>query len=571
MAKSLSPSKGSAPRGRPRTRIPERKDAAGGDGKTAESRPKSKGRSKSRGRSPTSKTTKGKRKSSASAKRVPSNPRGRSQSKSRKAEPKPRSRSASRKSVSRKSISTAEKVEERQTSELRQRRSAAARDTAKPPKSVSAETEVPKTRSMTADQKAPQAKAAKIVELLSKVVTQVKAFGYRRTFVAAWWMISLPVFVLGLHLLCNRDGCYLRLNFIIPKCFSVYADTEFLKFNIYVVAMQFALSALPVGQVVPGFGYRRTNQFYRCNAGFCLLASVVVFLVGLFYYRVPEFSAMRSHRFQCMSATTIVAFGISALLYVKSFIAHSRTINRGSPCSPGIENNLLHDFVHGREVSPKIGRTLDLGLVILRAGNFIWIVIAIMSLIQAGSARGPFYGWNYSTLMVTSMHMIYIVVKSCHEEQLLKSALIQQGVGFLYVFTALVLMPFCATLPMRYLIEANVPDFPGFVYPAIIMLYLIGMYFMISANTLKLINARAGGKTIRFGPYALIRHPNYLGELLIILSWSIPCGKVLLPYTHLLFVVLLVVCRTIMIEKDTNADYRNYQQQVRYRILPFIF
>lgn len=53
LQKSVSPSKGGAARGRPKTKIQERKESG-----AAEPRGKSAGRSKSRGRSPTPKVTK---------------------------------------------------------------------------------------------------------------------------------------------------------------------------------------------------------------------------------------------------------------------------------------------------------------------------------------------------------------------------------------------------------------------------------------------------------------------------------------------------------------------------------
>ncbi|XP_022647352.1 delta(14)-sterol reductase-like [Varroa jacobsoni] len=573
MAKSVSPSKGGAARGRPKTKIQERKESG-----AAEPRGKSAGRSKSRGRSPTPKVTKEtKRKSSTSAKRASSKSqasRGRSQSRSRKFEPKQRSRSASRKSVPRRSAAVEKPLEKekKETSVARSRRSVAApREASKPRSSVSAASDAPLTRSAISGDKSPYPKTSKVVDFFAKFNKQVKAFGYRRTFVATWWLLSFPVFVLGLHLLCSRDNCYIRFNPTIPKALRVYADPLVLGYGAGVVALQCLLSALPVGRQVHGFGYRRISHLYRSNSLLCLVVSVALFCVGVFYLRLPNTLILQTHRFKCVSAATLLSFIISLVLYAKSFIRVSRSLNHGSPCSPGIQGNYIHDFVHGREVSPRIGRTFDLGLVLVRAGNCIWVLAVLSACIFARTPSGLIFGMSYSVALVSFLQLLYVFLGSLNEVYQLKSAFIQQGVGFLYVFSTIVLAPFCSTLPLRYLVDAKVPDLPLPAYPAILLLSLIGLFLIHYSNSLKYHNARSGGKTLRHGPWSFVRHPNYLGELCCILAWTIPCGKTLLPYAHLAFVALLVIFRSIMCEKDTNADYRNYQQQVRYRVLPPIF
>ena len=42
-----------------------------------------------------------------------------------------------------------------------------------------------------------------------------------------------------------------------------------------------------------------------------------------------------------------------------------------------------------------------------------------------------------------------------------------------------------------------------------------------------------GKKLLVSGWWGLCRHPNYLGDLILSLSWSLPCGKYKLNLTYL--------------------------------------
>ena len=75
------------------------------------------------------------------------------------------------------------------------------------------------------------------------------------------------------------------------------------------------------------------------------------------------------------------------------------------------------------------------------------------------------------------------------------------------------------------------------------------------------------------GPYSLIRHPIYfgylvghIGFLLVNFSWS-----------NAAVLALLYAAQVVRIKReesmlaDSDANYRDYQQRVRWRLLPFVF
>jgi protein-S-isoprenylcysteine O-methyltransferase Ste14 len=74
------------------------------------------------------------------------------------------------------------------------------------------------------------------------------------------------------------------------------------------------------------------------------------------------------------------------------------------------------------------------------------------------------------------------------------------------------------------------------------------------------------------GPYGLVRHPAYLGELLMVLS-CFAAGPTALGLLPLAFAVPLVVLRIRAEEHalQTSAEYGVYATRVRWRLLPGVW
>jgi len=71
------------------------------------------------------------------------------------------------------------------------------------------------------------------------------------------------------------------------------------------------------------------------------------------------------------------------------------------------------------------------------------------------------------------------------------------------------------------------------------------------------------------GPYKLLRHPIYFGYLLIdlpVLLWNATPWNV-----AVLFVKAATFVIRIILEERVISGYSEYQQQVRWRLIPFIW
>ena len=89
----------------------------------------------------------------------------------------------------------------------------------------------------------------------------------------------------------------------------------------------------------------------------------------------------------------------------------------------------------------------------------------------------------------------------------------------------------------------------------------------------RIVQVEQGQKVISTGPYAFVRHPMYLGAILMYLASPLALGS----YWALLPAVLIIpilVARIVNEEKLLQGEltgYREYSQVTRYRLLPGIW
>jgi protein-S-isoprenylcysteine O-methyltransferase Ste14 len=119
---------------------------------------------------------------------------------------------------------------------------------------------------------------------------------------------------------------------------------------------------------------------------------------------------------------------------------------------------------------------------------------------------------------------------------------------------------------------------PTFVVALGDMLIALGFYFVFlvfreNTFTSGIIEVGSEQKVITTGPYALVRHPMYIGALVMLLGVPLALGS----WWGLLTIALmvLVIVWRLLDEEDflakRLAGYSEYQNRVRYRLLPFIW
>ncbi len=149
-----------------------------------------------------------------------------------------------------------------------------------------------------------------------------------------------------------------------------------------------------------------------------------------------------------------------------------------------------------------------------------------------------------------------------------------QKINILYIyFVELGLLVFCA-LDHRF----GWSHMPAYIS-------IIGIGLVVLANIIWLVSKKEnsfagagimiyeGHKVISTGPYALVRHPNYVGDLTLILGAPLALGS----WWGLLVLALFIPALVWMIFdeekflKENLPGYTAYTQKVHYRVLPYIW
>lgn len=294
---------------------------------------------------------------------------------------------------------------------------------------------------------------------------------------------------------------------------------------------------------------------------------------------------MYRHFLQFALAATVFSVALSVYLSVRARKAPREEL---SPASSG---NAIYDFFIGRELNPRIG-TFDLKYFCeLRPGLIGWVVVNLVMLLAEMKLQNRATP-SLAMILVNSFQLLYVVDALWNEEAVLTTMdIIHDGFGFMLAFGDLVWVPFVYSLQAFYLVgHPNEVSWP--VASLIIALKLCGYVIFRCANSqknafrknptdpklahLKTIHTSTGKSLLVSGWWGFVRHPNYLGDLVMALAWSLPCGfNHILPYFYVIYFTLLLIHREARDEHQCRKKYglawEKYCRRVPYRIFPHIY
>jgi len=111
-------------------------------------------------------------------------------------------------------------------------------------------------------------------------------------------------------------------------------------------------------------------------------------------------------------------------------------------------------------------------------------------------------------------------------------------------------------------------------YTIIFLGYML-IFFVFKENTYtsRIIEVEKGQKVVSTGPYSIVRHPMYVGVLLMYLFIPTALGSY---YSLILFlpIILIIIFRILNEEKVLTRDlpgYAEYTKKVKYRLIPGIW
>uniref|UniRef100_A0AAY5EUU7 Delta(14)-sterol reductase TM7SF2 n=3 Tax=Electrophorus electricus TaxID=8005 RepID=A0AAY5EUU7_ELEEL len=199
---------------------------------------------------------------------------------------------------------------------------------------------------------------------------------------------------------------------------------------------------------------------------------------------------------------------------------------------------------------------------------------------------------SLSFLLVVTFQLIYILDFLIDEDSVLPTKeFTEESVGFLMILGEYIWIPIFSSLPIYFLLHRpNHIDFLSAI--PILLLFGIGFLFYYLSNEqksgfrknpnnpayahLKVIESPSGENLMVSGWFGWVRHPNYLGDILMMFAWCLPCGFTsLVPYLPVIQCINLLRQRANEIEASCQEKHgeawHEYCRRVPYKVLPYIY
>ena len=413
---------------------------------------------------------------------------------------------------------------------------------------------------------------------LNPITTHYEFLGPFGTF---FMTLGLPSVVFGLYVFCGRESCSLQTYPSLPQWndfFHPYALIIFVAWFVF----QMLISLAPIGKVVKGTKLRNGHQLsYRLNAFHAFVASHISFAVA-YYCGIPV-SFVYDHYLALASAAVIFSLLLSVYLYIRSFRPGS-LLSLG-----GNSGNFIYDWFVGRELNPRNG-SFDWKIFCeMRPGLIGWVLINYCMLVKQYETHGYV---TTSMVLVCFFQFWYILDALWFEEAILTTMdIVHDGFGFMLVFGDLGWVPFTYSLQARYLV-----DHPTYLSPyaavGIVALNLLGYIIFRGSNSqkntfrrnpdhpsvrhLQTLPTERGTKLIISGWWGVCRHPNYVGDLIMAVSWSLPCGVGhIIPYFYPVYFTSLLIHRQLRDEQQCQEKYQRdwdkFCKIVHWRLVPYVY
>ncbi|XP_001514233.2 delta(14)-sterol reductase LBR [Ornithorhynchus anatinus] len=427
-------------------------------------------------------------------------------------------------------------------------------------------------------------KETKSIRTHETAPTQKKELEFGGSIGAFFIMIGLPVVLFLLLLFCKqKDPSLVNFPPALPALTSLW-ETRVSGIYLLWFFLQALFYLLPIGKVVEGTPLLSGRRLkYRINGFYALLLTTAI-LGGSLYWEV-EISYLYDHFLQFAVSATAFSVVLSIYLYVRSLKASKDELSLGK------SGNVIYDFFIGRELNPRIG-TFDLKYFCeLRPGLIGWVVINLVMLLaemKIQNRDSP----SLAMILINCFQLLYVMDALWNEESILTTMdIVHDGFGFMLAFGDLAWVPFAYSLQAFYLVN-HPNDISWPIASAVIALKICGYIIFRCANSqknafrrnpadpklahLKTIPTSTGKNLLVSGWWGFVRHPNYLGDLIMALAWSLPCGfNHILPYFYVIYFTILLIHREARDENHCKKKYglawEKYCQCVPYRIFPYIY
>ncbi|KAH9942899.1 ERG4/ERG24 ergosterol biosynthesis protein [Amylocystis lapponica] len=406
--------------------------------------------------------------------------------------------------------------------------------------------------------------------------------------------LSVPTTLYALYYGCSEEtgGCPPPLSTqVVVDALSSWDwwkslwDTEaaliYLAWYAYCVVAWFVLP----GDWVEGAQLRTGGKKkYKINAFSTFLLTLGLTAGYIWQYGPQSFTFIYDKWIGFVTASILMSVVQGLACYVASFRSGALLALGGNSGNP------IYDFFIGRELNPSIGFFDVKSFNELRPGLILWVLVDIsMACEQAVRRGGTISSVTDSMWLVFAFEFWYVADGLYNEPAIFTTMdITTDGFGFMLSVGDLAWVPFVYSLQARYLVFQQVELGPVYT-AAIVAVNLLGYYIFRSANgekndfrnglnpkNLQYMTTERGSKLLTSGWWGLSRHPNYFGDIIMALAWSLPTGfETPITYFYVIYFAVLLIHRQIRddenCEKKYGKDWHKYTKLVPYRIIPYIY
>lgn len=338
------------------------------------------------------------------------------------------------------------------------------------------------------------------------------------------------------------------------------------------------------GRWIEGLALRTgVKKSYKVNGYSTFLVSVGLTLGYIFYCGPEFFTFLYGKWVGFITASLLMSLVQSLYCYISSFYGDKLLALGGNT------GNVVYDFFIGRELNPSIGLFDIKSFNEIRPGMILWALLDISMVCEQAVRRGGFSQVTDSMWLVVAFQCWYIA-DSLYNESAIFSVMdiTTDGFGFMLAFGDLTWVPFVFSIQARYLVF-NQLELGLFWIGIIFGFNLLGYYIFRTANgdkndvrsgrnpkNLKFLQTERGTKLIVSGWWGRSRHPNYFGDLIMALAWSLPTGiNTPVTYVYVTYFTVLLIHRQIRddenCKKKYGKDWDKYVKMVPWRIVPYVY
>jgi delta14-sterol reductase len=351
------------------------------------------------------------------------------------------------------------------------------------------------------------------------------------------------------------------------------------------LTLQAALQAWAPGPVIEGTELPQGGRLkYRMNGPAALLITLLLAVAGTWTGWLDP-SVIPAQFGALITVMTCFTFVFSGFLY---------WWGKQHGQARDLSGNPVHDFWMGTGHNPRLppGGLFDLKFFCeARPGLILWVLI---DLALAATQHQQTGSVSTAMALVCFGQCLYVLDYYLHEPAILTTMDIKhENFGYMLAFGDLVWVPMTYTLQAMYCLYYP-PDVPAWAAVTLVLGNLVGLAIFRSVNNQKdrfrrssdgaviwgkpaeFLQTAQGNKLLLSGFWGWSRHFNYVGDLIMAWSWSLPCGFASpLPYFYPIYFTILLVHRERrdheFCARKYGPDWQAYCERVPWRILPYVY